>query len=105
MEKSKESRRFPYFTDQKQRIATGEECSYSWSGAKNGARFRCYLCGRKFKPGDKWRWVYAQHANVLNFFTCGDCDGDDVIDRFIAHCKKWKEITKGYWWKNGRTDG
>ena len=98
MGRAKESE-FPNFTDQTQRVATETECGFAWSGVKNGGRFRCYLCGHKFKSGDKWRWVYAGHMKVVNFFTCGKCDGDDVIDRFVEHNAKWKEIKKAYWWK------
>lgn len=82
------------FTDQKQRIATAEECRADWGCAKNGERFRCYLCGHRFKPGDKWRWVYTagrgfmtedgRRFGVTNLMTCDDCDGDDVVDRWAA---------------------
>ena len=82
------------FTNQKRRVATEEECHAPWGGLKNGAGFRCYLCGHRFRPGDGWRWVYTGSRNfqtpegktfgVINFKTCDACDGPTVIDRWIA---------------------
>ena len=70
------------FTDQKPRIATEKDINAPWGGRKN--RFRCYLCGHKFKIGDIWRWVFANFGkyNCCNFLVCEKCDGEDVIDRF-----------------------
>ena len=87
------------FTDQKQFIATEEDCNFQWGGGKNGSKFRCYLCGHKFKVGDKVRWVYAGHKKVINFFTCDKCDGTDVVDRFVALNKSYQELKKKFWWK------
>lgn len=83
------------FTDQKVRVATEDECRASWGGEKNGKRFRCYLCGEPIKPGDKWRWIYAngrtQEINgktygVTNLIVRECCDGDieDVRDRWLS---------------------
>ena len=88
------------FTDQKPRIATEEDCKRPWSGRPNGEGFRCYLCGHRFKPGDQWRWVYAngQSPAYGNFLVCKKCDGDDVLDR-------WQEqnaaLNDKYWWLQG----
>lgn len=80
------------FTNGLRRVATAEECSAHWSGAKNGKRFRCYLCGHRFQPGDGWRWQYAAGSHVLadgrklgvvNFMVCDECDGPDVIQRWV----------------------
>lgn len=81
------------FTDQKRWVATEEDCKRSWSGAENGANFRCYLCGHKFLAGDGCRWVYSsargfvdsddKRWGVINFMTCDTCDGEDVLDRWI----------------------
>lgn len=81
------------FTDQKRWVVTEEDCKRSWSGAKNGAYFRCYLCGHKFQPGEGCRWVYSaargfksedgKRFGVINFMTCDGCDGEDVLDRWV----------------------
>lgn len=68
------------FIDQMPRVATAEECQMNWGGAKKGERFRCYLCGHRFKPGDGWRWVYD--GTHINFLTCSACDGPDVKERW-----------------------
>lgn len=79
------------FTDQQRHIATPADCRADWGCAPNGERFRCYLCGHKFKPGDGFRWVYTGGENfeingkkrgVSNLMTCDACDGPDVIDRW-----------------------
>lgn len=82
------------FTDGKRRVATEADLAMSWCGEKNGKRFRCYLCGHRFRAGDGWRWQYAGCRNfvnpetgktfgVSNFFVCDGCDGDDVLDRWV----------------------
>jgi hypothetical protein len=81
------------FTDQKQRTATEKDCAALWGGEPNGERFRCYLCGRKFIIGDKWRWVYS--GEFINFLVCDVCDGPDVRNR-------WRDIneeaSRRFWW-------
>lgn len=79
------------FTDQKQRIATEEDLVARWSFGKPGEKFRCYLCGHKFKIGDKWRWVYSASKGLCNFITCEKCDGIDVLDRWVELNKMIKE--------------
>jgi len=83
------------FTDQKPRIATEEETKASWGGEKNGKKFRCYLCGYQFKVGDQWRFVFATHTGFINFKVCKDCDGDDVLIRWIAANE---ELKTRFWW-------
>ena len=85
------------FTDQKPRIATRRDCEASWGGAKGGKRFRCYLCGRKFKPGDVWRWVYSK-GKYRNFLVCEECDGDDVLQRWHELNERWYELNERCWW-------
>ena len=50
-------------------------------GAKWGSRFGCLLCGKMFKSGDEYRWIYANGKDCSfrhgNFFVCGSCDDDD----------------------------
>ena len=83
------------FTDQKQRFATEEDLVAGWSCGKPGEKFRCYLCGYKFKFGDKWRWVLATHKGLCNFITCEKCDGKDVLDRWVELNKM---IREKLWW-------
>ncbi len=84
------------FTDQKQRIATEEDCDGPWGGEKHGKRFRCYLCGHKFVPGDKWRWVCAAASVALyNLLVCEQCDGEDVLERWQ---RQNDEATQRFWW-------
>lgn len=81
------------FTDQKPRIATEKDCNLKWAGDKKN--FRCYMCGHTFLPGDQWRWVCATHKGTTNFLVCKDCDGEDVLDRWIRHVENGKIK---YWW-------
>lgn len=90
------------FADGKPRIATEAECKFRWGGDAPGRRFRCGLCGHKFKPGDQWRFVFTNdkagpyNGNPL---VCATCDGPDVIDRWQALCdearspKFWRFFT------------
>jgi hypothetical protein len=80
------------FTDGKRRVATEHNCVTRWGGESKGRRFRCYLCGHRFQPGDGWRWQYAAGQNVTedgrkfgvtNFLVCDACDGPDVLDRWV----------------------
>lgn len=82
------------FTDGKRRVATEADCAVPWSGEPKGKRFRCALCGHRFEPGDGWRWQHGSNQSfidpdtgstfgVFNFKVCDDCDGDDVLDRWV----------------------
>ena len=86
------------FTDQKPWIATGEDCRRSWGGAKNGKRFRCYLCGHKFVAGDQVRWQYTNDTSGAsgNPMVCQSCDGtkEGIVAKWKAlheeaDCKLW----------------
>lgn len=93
------------FTDQKSRKATENDLKARWNGKKPGEEFRCYLCGYKFKVGDIWRWVYGSNRKVTapngitwgvcNFIVCEDCDGDDVLDRWV---QANEEARRRFWW-------
>jgi hypothetical protein len=93
------------FTDQKPRKATEEHLKARWGGGHPGEKFRCYLCGQKFQVGDVWRWVYGNNRKVIdpdgktwgvcNFIVCEDCDGDDVLDRWV---KRNEEAHRYFWW-------
>lgn len=84
-----------HFTDGKQRIATMADVQAPWNGEPDGKRFRCYLCGKRFAVGDAWRWVYAHAVGTLNFLVCCDCDGPDVLERWVAHVQEGK---RRFWW-------
>lgn len=86
------------WTDGKLQEATQKQCEARWGGAAPGARFRCYLCGHKFVPGDKWRWVYLNSTPDYSFgnaMACEACDGPDIIERFVA---LGKMIRERLWW-------
>lgn len=84
------------FTDQKQRIATEQECNARWEGSSPGKRFRCYLCGYKFVVDDCWRWIYDNGIDGPgNFIVCVKCDSPDVIDRWRKHNE---EANQKFWW-------
>jgi hypothetical protein len=84
------------FTDQKQRIATVDECNANWGGHGKGKAFRCYLCGYTITPGDKWRWIYGK--DMTNFMICEKCDigtDEEIRDKM----KKIIEESRGtLWW-------
>lgn len=98
------------FTDQKSRIATEKDCKAPWSGGKNGKYFRCYLCGYKFKVGDRWRWVHTNHTKdgVGNPIVCEKCDGtnEEVIKKWIEKRNLWRKMEQGEWWwfNKGRSE-
>lgn len=91
------------WTSGEPQVATEADLKAGWGGIPNGVRFRCYLCGCKFKLGDGWRWVWSKNATytvngkefgVSNFMTCAACDGEDVLERWVqmnidAHTKFW----------------
>ncbi len=87
------------FTDQKRRVATAEECALQWNGGAVGRYFRCYLCGHRFKPGDGWRFLFGV-GPASNMMTCDECDGPDVMDRWIAANE---EVKTRFWWFRPRS--
>jgi ribosomal protein L24E len=93
------------FTDRKRRIATERDVNARWSGDLPGVRFRCGLCGHRFKIGDGWRWVYGdgrtfttengKKCGVCNFLTCDACDTPDVLDKWVA---RYEEFASPRFW-------
>lgn len=83
------------FTDQKPRVATEQHVGNWGDRREGGRRFRCYLCGYKFKVGDYWRWVSGTNICRQNFLVCERCDGENVLE-------KWKkaqdELQTRFWW-------
>jgi len=88
------------FTDQKRFVATAGQCKLNWSGGKNGKYFRCGLCDHKFKADDGVRFVFTNNipdAPAGNFFVCDGCDGAEVLDRWKAMGRRFKEIKQEFW--------
>jgi hypothetical protein len=87
------------FLDGTVQIATEETCAASWGGGIDGKYFRCYLCGYKFVPGDKWRCVYTNDMPKAggNPLICEKCDGETEIVR-KKWAKKCRIARKKFWW-------
>ena len=83
------------FTDQKSKIATEQDTTAPWGGAKNGKYFRCYLCGHKFQVGDKYRFIFSNHGNLM---VCNACDENDPIQKWIELHEEWKLLREGKFW-------
>ena len=90
------------FTNQLPFKADKEDCNKPWSFGKNGSKFKCNLCGYKFKIGDIVRWVYTGGKGIPNFFTCVKCDGEDVIDRAVKQLNYAKMTMKNFNFLNKR---
>lgn len=82
------------FTDQKPFVVTAELRKAPWRGYSDGRAFRCYLCGYPFVEGDTARWVFSPQK-WGNFFTCQDCDGPDVLDRWV---RTNEDLERRCWW-------
>ena len=76
------------FTDQKPHVVEVADLTRPWGGFRDGRRFRCYLCGHRFKEGDTYRWVYSNGVPGAggNPMVCVSCDGtnEEVIERWRA---------------------
>lgn len=88
------------WTDGKPLKAAEEHLKAPWNGEANGKRFRCYLCGYKFKKGNTWRWVYSNRAGISNLIVCRtcDCDTEDVLNKWEQMHKELKEAKEKFWW-------
>jgi hypothetical protein len=87
------------FTNGKPWIATEKDCDAPWGGSPHGKRFRCYLCGCKFKPGDRVRWQYTNDVPEAggNPLVCEKCDG--TKEEIVAKMKAMREEARGrMWW-------
>jgi hypothetical protein len=88
------------WTDQTQQVFTRQDFDSKWGS--HGKHY-CKLCNRDFQIGDKWRWIYA--TSLLypypNFSVCEECDGPDVLTRYVAACellyKSLKGRGEGHW--------
>jgi hypothetical protein len=87
------------FTNGKPWIATEADCKVSWGGGANGSRFRCHLCGHRFKPGDQVRWQYTNDTPGAggNPLVCKDCDGtkEEIVEKMKA---MYAEAKGRMWW-------
>lgn len=70
------------FTDMQPRVVDDYYLGMNWGG-QGRQRFHCYLCGHHFELGDIFRWQ-AVNGPYINLFVCVDCDGPDVVDRWMA---------------------
>ena len=86
------------FTDQQSRIATEADLKAPWAGGKNGKYFRCYLCGHKFKVGDRWRFVFVD--KMASCIVCESCDGtnEEVQQRWKALYEEFAALANGKFW-------
>jgi len=85
--------------DGKTHIATDEVCALPWNGHRS--KFRCNLCGHRFKPGDSFRFVYTNDMRRAggNPLVCEACDGEDVRERWAALWEEWRSVKDGkFWW-------
>lgn len=93
------------FTDGKPRIASEATLLLPFKGKRDGSKFRCRLCGHRFKVGDWWRFVLANiegsPSRFGNFITCQKCDGPDILERAGA---QEAEARQRFWWWNSDFD-
>ena len=87
------------FTDETEQIATEHDCKLPWMGGAKGKYFRCALCGHKFEPGDKWRFVFTNNLPGAsgNPLVCETCYGSatEARAKWQAKCAEWNS---GFWW-------
>lgn len=73
-------------------LATKKDLTLHWSGGKAGKRFRCHMCGDKFKEFDYWRCIYTNSLEGGKYggnpLVCVKCDGDNVLDRWKVLCNE-----------------
>ena len=73
---------------------------------RNDHHLRCYLCGHIFILGEQVSLVNNngwkdRPTGDFNPLVCDGCDGEDVLDRWVEHCKEAKRLMKGkFWWLN-----
>lgn len=95
------------FTDGKPWTATEKDCKAPWSGGKNGSRFRCALCGYRFKVGDRVRWQFTNDIKGAggNPLVCKSCDGtkEEIVAQVRAGYAAMKE-DKMWWFRRSDSD-
>lgn len=94
--------------DGKQRVATERTCKY-WGGHRRiEDAFRCFFCGHRFKPGNKWRCISDKKRieKFIPFLVCDSCDNEDdvIVLRHFSHTKNYhdfiEEGKREYWWSD-----
>ena len=88
------------FTDGNPWVATEDDYHANWMGGEDGKHFRCALCGHRFKPGDRVRWVHTNAAPGPangNPLVCEGCDGTrkEIITKLE---NLYEEMTTRMWW-------
>ncbi len=88
------------FTDGKPWIVSEADTKKAWNGGKDGAFFRCALCGHKFVAGDTARWQFTNDTPGAggNPMVCVKCDGGK--EAIVAEIRKRREELKApsNWW-------
>jgi len=78
---------------------TAEHLTLRWGCGGRGEKFRCALCGYKFKIGDTLRWQFTNDVRGAggNPFVCQSCDtGKESIVAEIL--KRRAIINSDQWW-------
>ena len=87
------------FTDQQPFTVTRVHLRSKWGGGQPGERFRCYLCGYRFRLGDVARWQYTNDTPGAggNPLVCHECDG--TKEEIVARWKQMYAESNGrMWW-------
>ena len=83
-------------------VADEKTCQARWAGYRPGEGFRCYFCGRKMVPGDKYRAVYTNDLRGAggNPLVCEQCNGtnEELRARWIKINLEVDDFLKKYWW-------
>ena len=75
-----------------------EKLISAWRG-----RFRCNLCGYKFRVGDKYRFIATCGIKDVaggNPLVCEKCDNTDneIYAKWNAMHEEWKKVKEKFWW-------
>ena len=88
------------FINGKPFVVTGDYLTEFGTFCIGSKRFRCGLCGYKFKEDDIARWQYLNDQSLYgNIFVCEKCDtGEEgVIAAATALYEEYKNIRKRLW--------
>lgn len=91
--------------DGKPFIATEEHVKGPWMGVRDGACFRCALCGHRFKTGDRVRWQFTNDVPGAsgNPLVCERCDG--TKEEIVAKMREGYAAVAGRYWFFARAEG
>lgn len=80
-------------------VATEKHCKGVWGADEPGVRFRCYLCGHKFLPGDVFLWLYTNDGEAPgNPLFCLGCDYKNKGRLKEAWFRHYQEGNRRFWW-------